>query len=448
MQRLASPDDIVQFLANREGRQAEARIATIRVIVLALALFAYMPIRAVIEQFRFDPSFWFDLGVYTGGMVGAGAIALLLRTRLSHQSIGFAAVLLDYGILAASLTAHGLFNMVTAAGQSSAIFDLTLTFAFVFNLLNAIRMNRRIVFLSSFGNLALVTEAFWIDWQFHQQPVNPALAVLFAILTIASTLGAYFMVHRTRSLIGEAANLEQEASRVKSVLSRYVSEQVAETLLGNDVNLGAGRRQRVTLMFTDVRGFTHMSERMLPEEVVQLLNAYFSRMVEALFAHDGMLDKYIGDGMMAVFGAPVPCTDHAKKAVRASLQMRRELAAFNEERVAAGLFPIKIGIGIHTGECVIGSIGSERRLDYTAIGDAVNTASRIEGLTKDHGVDILISAETFADVKDIVRARHLPEVELRGKLSRQDLYIVEGLVEEAPSRDMRQASGTTPLAPT
>lgn len=446
MRRLSGPDDIVKFLANREGRQAEARIAMIRTVVLVLALVVYMPIRAVFSQFQLDASFWFDLGIFGLGMGGAGAIALLLRMRLPHQRIGFAAVLLDYGILAATMTAHALCNMVTAAGQSTAIFDLTLTFAFVFNLLNAIRLSRGMVYLSSFCNLALVAGAFCLDWQFHQQPLNAALVVLFAILTIASTLGGFFMVQRTRALIGEAAKLEQEAAHVKGVLSRYVSEQVAETILGKDFNLGVGRRQRVTLMFTDIRGFTHMSERMLPEEVVQLLNSYFSRMVETLFANDGMLDKYIGDGMMAIFGAPVPSKDHAEKAVRAALQMRHELKAFNEERVAAGHSPIKIGIGIHTGECVIGNIGSERRLDYTAIGDAVNTASRIEGLTKEHGADILISAETYAELKDLVRVRHLPEVELRGKLSRQDLYIVEGLVSEAKTPENRQSSGTNPLS--
>ncbi len=225
----------------------------------------------------------------------------------------------------------------------------------------------------------------------------------------------------------EVDRTDAEAERARTVLSRYVSSQVAETVLHEHFDIRDGRRQEVTLMFTDIRGFTKMSETMAPEEVVSLLNAYFSRMVRSVFEFDGMLDKYIGDGMMVVFGAPLPRADHAWRAVQAAVLMREELALFNAERSAAGQSPLKIGIGLHSGECVVGNIGADQRLDFTAIGDTVNTASRIEGLTKDHGVDILISATTYAHVRDRVAARAIPGVTIRGKERPLDLYTLEGL---------------------
>jgi adenylate cyclase len=224
------------------------------------------------------------------------------------------------------------------------------------------------------------------------------------------------------------------------VLSRYISRPVAETVLREQdaaVPLGMGRRQRVTVMFTDIRGFTSMSERLPPEEVVAFLNAYFSRMVGAVFRYDGMLDKYIGDGMMAVFGAPIVHEDHALRAVKAAVRMRRELLVLNAELKARGKPPVAIGIGLHTGECVIGNIGTEQRLDYTAIGDTVNTASRVEGLTKEHGVDILLSADTLAEVRTRVLARPVPGVSLRGRSTPLDLYVLEKLrfEEQQPQGD-------------
>ncbi len=234
----------------------------------------------------------------------------------------------------------------------------------------------------------------------------------------------------------ELERSDAQAERARTALSRYVSQQVADTVLQEHFAFGDGKRQDVTLMFTDIRGFTRMSENMPPEEVVSLLNAYFTRMVRATFEFDGMLDKYIGDGMMVVFGAPVPRADHAWRAVQAALRMREELAEFNAERAAAGLPALKIGIGLHSGPCVVGNIGSELRLDFTAIGDTVNTASRVESLTKDHGADILISSTTYEHVKDRVVTRPIPGVAIRGREQALDLFALEAarlVASEKPS---------------
>jgi class 3 adenylate cyclase len=223
----------------------------------------------------------------------------------------------------------------------------------------------------------------------------------------------------------ELDRADADASRARTALSRYVSAQVADTVLQEHFDFAEGRRQEVTLLFSDIRGFTQMSETMPPEEVVTLLNGYFERMVRAVFAHDGMLDKFIGDGMMVVFGAPIPRADHAWRATKAALAMREELALLNAARAADGQDPLKIGIGLHTGEVVIGNIGSELRLDFTAIGDTVNTASRIESLTKEHAADILLSDATYQLVRDRVRVRAIPGVAIRGRDQALDLYALD-----------------------
>ncbi len=175
--------------------------------------------------------------------------------------------------------------------------------------------------------------------------------------------------------------------------SRFMPEYVVKQLLENpdSFKLG-GINQTVTVMFADIRGFTAFSETEKPENVVGLLNRYFSAMSEIIFAHGGTLDKYIGDGLMAIFGAPTATPEDAENAVKTAVAMQKRLTTLNRELESEGLRPIKIGIGLHTGEATIGYIGSEQRSEYTAIGDTVNLASRLESNTR--GGQILISEAT------------------------------------------------------
>jgi adenylate cyclase len=161
-----------------------------------------------------------------------------------------------------------------------------------------------------------------------------------------------------------------------------------------------------------------------------LLNEYFTEMVDEVIKEDGVVDKYIGDAIMAVFGAPVAKPDTAIHAVRAAIGMRKALAALNEKLVARGMKAIATGIGIHTGQLVAGNIGSEKRMEYTVIGDAVNLASRLEGATKELGVAVLISQETYDLVKDHVEARPVKEITVKGREQPVMTYEVLGLAGE------------------
>jgi class 3 adenylate cyclase len=214
----------------------------------------------------------------------------------------------------------------------------------------------------------------------------------------------------------------RERDHVKEVFGRYIATQVSDKVLSG-VNL-AGESRVVSILFSDIRNFTGMSEGMTPQQVVSFLNAYFSEMVDAVFEQGGVLDKFIGDGLMATFGSLDEQPDHPRRAVRTALRMKALLAKINGERAVAGKPPISIGIGIHTDEVIVGNIGSTKRLEYTVIGDGVNAASRVQTLNKEFGTTILITETTYDAVKDEFECRLMPEHTLRGKTKALRFYEV------------------------
>lgn len=429
---------IIKRLLDEESRLAERRISVIRLSLLAIGLCVLMPIKVLIYGLSGDGLVVLEFAVLAVGVILAGLIAWGLRRNASWRRLAGLGLLVDFGVLGALIAEQAHVGYVPEVGLSVENYKLLLPIAYIMNVLSGLRLSRRLALLSGLGCLGLVVEARVLDLVVNHSPTYLFTDVLLSAMAIATTGAAFFVIAKTKSLLLRASHMETEALRVRDVLSRYVSETVADEVLEHGLGYGAGQRRRVSILFSDIRGFTRMSEGMPPEEVVALLNAYFSRMVQAVHAHDGMLDKYIGDGMMVVFGAPIVREDHALQAVQAALRMRSELVALNAELVPMGYAPLQIGIGIHTGECVIGSIGCEQRLDYTAIGDTVNTASRIESLTKDHGVDILISAETYADLMGEVAVRPLPGVAIRGKTATLDLFIVEDAIRKVPQATTRR----------
>jgi class 3 adenylate cyclase/sugar lactone lactonase YvrE len=214
-----------------------------------------------------------------------------------------------------------------------------------------------------------------------------------------------------------------EKEKIRSIMNKVVSKEVAHELLKNKVELG-GAERRASILFTDIRGFTTIAEAMEPAELVTMLNEYFSRMSPLVDKEGGVIDKYIGDAIMAIFGAPLEFPDDAIRAVRAGTAMLKELEVFNTERTARQLPAIHIGVGINSGTVVAGNIGSEDRLNYTIIGDAVNLASRLEGLTKYYGVGMIISEEVAGQIGDEYLLRQLDIVRVKGKKGSSRLFEV------------------------
>jgi adenylate cyclase len=217
----------------------------------------------------------------------------------------------------------------------------------------------------------------------------------------------------------------REKRRVKRLFSRYVSKDVYQRLLASPHELGlGGERREMTVLFSDMRGFTTLSERGEAEDLVRQLNQYFTRMVEVVFAHRGTVDKFVGDMIMALYGAPLDDPDHADHAVQTALKMVEELQDLNRRWAVEGRAALDIGIGINTGEMIAGNIGSDTIMSYTVIGDNVNLGARLESLNKDYGTRILISDATRRQLKGHYDVRALGEVTVKGKTRPVAVYEV------------------------
>lgn len=232
--------------------------------------------------------------------------------------------------------------------------------------------------------------------------------VIFPALSLAIS---YLSSEAYRNVV-----VEKKSRYLRKAFSTYVSSQLVCEILKDPARLKLGGEKRVvTVLFSDIRGFTGLSERLSPEELVKLLNEYLNPMTGIVLDEEGMLDKYIGDAIMAVFNAPLAIPDHPRRACAAALRMASRLSGLNEDWGRLGYPGIEIGIGINTGEAVVGNMGAELRFDYTAIGDTVNLASRIEGMTKLYGAGIMISEHTHSYVKDDFLLREIDLVRVKGR---------------------------------
>lgn len=222
--------------------------------------------------------------------------------------------------------------------------------------------------------------------------VDFAITYGLDVMSVSATLvGLMAMCAPAAVSLGEQI---VQRERLRNALSSYVAPHVSAEILEEGLHLGGVTRD-VSVMFADIRGFTEMSNRMAPEELVTLLNRYFAAMAAAIFRHGGMLNKTIGDGLLAVFGAPQALENHALAALRAACDMQRALDDVNADWAARGLDPVRMGIGIHTGEVVIGNMGTQDHVDYTVIGDVVNVAAHVEQHTKKVRRTILLTHTTY-----------------------------------------------------
>ena len=210
----------------------------------------------------------------------------------------------------------------------------------------------------------------------------------------------------------------------KEMIRRFATSEVADDLQQSGFALG-GRRVTATVMFSDIRGFTSLVESQPPEETIELLNTYYTLMFEAISAHGGVVNQMIGDGLMAIFGAPLPVPEPPLAAVRAALDMVEMIELFNVERTALGKAAIRIGIGIASGEVVAGYTGTQNRATYTCIGDTVNLAARLEAHTKEAGRGILVDADTQAALAGRVPTEPMGEVQFKGKAAAVPVFAAK-----------------------
>lgn len=262
-----------------------------------------------------------------------------------------------------------------------------------------------------------IGEGLLID-DIYYTTIFTALNGVFAAV-IASNSRKLILQSATESLARE--RLEQHRDR----LAKYFSKDVVDLVLNNPESIGqGGQRMTATVLFADIRNFTQLSTVMQPEQVVELLNRYFSTMVDIVFKNGGTLDKFLGDGLMALFGVPYAIEKPEERAVRTALEMLEALQTMNRELEAKGVLRLDIGVGINAGPVVAGNIGSSQRHEYTVIGDTVNLAARLEALNKETRTQILVSASVYEAIRDTFRTRQLGPLRIRGKPEPLEVYAV------------------------
>jgi len=217
---------------------------------------------------------------------------------------------------------------------------------------------------------------------------------------------------------------KKDEERMRATMSRYLGPELVETLIESGQEVMGTSNHETTVLFSDIRSFITFSEELGAQETINMLNEYFTEMVRCIKGEKGMLDKFIGDAIMAVFGAPLPLEDHADCGVRAAISMVNSLSQLNVERQANGKKQIKMGIGLNSSPVIAGNIGSSDRMDYTVIGDGVNLAARLEGATKFYGAQILISEYTYKSLKGDYLIRELDRITLKGKTKPRRIYEV------------------------
>lgn len=247
--------------------------------------------------------------------------------------------------------------------------------------------------------------------------VNIATPIVMSIITmILAYIHQYVIEAKTKE-------------KVEDAMGKFMSEDVMKNVIKNIDNLGlGGKKAIVTVLFSDIRGFTSMSEKMSAQEVSELLNEYFSEMEPIVTKHNGIINKFIGDAVMAVFGEPIQDEQHPINAVKCGYEMLKKVENLNEKWSKEGKPTIQIGVGINTGEVFVGNIGSEKRMEYTVIGDTVNLASRLESYNKTYKTHILISSTTYEATKNSIDVNKISDVEIRGKAEKMDIYEVKNLI--------------------
>ncbi|OHD11562.1 MAG: hypothetical protein A2086_09145 [Spirochaetes bacterium GWD1_27_9] len=323
-----------------------------------------------------------------------------------------------------------IYQIVHIMGDNNSyIWMFCLMFGLVSSLLLIISIFRYSLFATLFNGILLIS-TFIIMYSlfipggsittilFNNGQYNIKTAItLWSILTF-TPLCAILSGNIRRMLL---INKRQER------LSRFLPESIASDIISgkSKIELG-GTKRTVTILFSDIRNFTALSENWEPEKVINLLNLYYENMIQSVFEHHGILDKLMGDGIMAIFDSAVSSVDnHAENSVQCALNMIERLTVINEEIGYLGIAPLRIGIGIHTGDAVLGYLGSNKRMDYTAIGDTVNTASRLENLTKKFNVPLIISRQTQELIDPSLQTKDLGTTEIRGKTKLLNICTVQ-----------------------
>jgi len=392
-----------------EGARAERRIARVRILVFALLFIADLALILGGVDYS-QGALVFTLSQDVLSLLIAFALALALQRRVPGWS-RYAVLTLDTVWLAVTLTAMHRAGMVDP-GRLSALAALG---GGLLTCVSAMRFSTGATALAGAQAVALSLAAGRLLGAPAEHMIYDAL--ILAVITAVCV----WLSRRQRA----ALDLLATRRRLARFLPQQLVDQIATGAL--DARLG-GRAANVSVLFTDIAGFSTMAERAEPQEVVAMLNQYLTAVVQVVFEQGGTLDKFVGDEVMAIFGAPVERGDDARRAVACALGIRAALRALNQERAEAGLGALRAGVGVHTGQVVAGNIGSPDRMEYTVIGDTVNVAARVEGLTRQLGADVLVTRATAEAAGEGFAFEPLGELPVKGRSEAVEVFsVADGL---------------------
>ncbi len=427
----------------KNGREVANRIRYVFFLLIGIATIAVTTSDAsVLMNFAL-------LGVYLLTTVAHTVVLMRSESRVAQELMQIAALIMDYGVFLFALIFYTEINSPDNYGF--AIKNPIFYYFFMPLALSILQFRARPVLI---GLFVIASIYIWLvikillsdvphtqNWT--EYTLGPAVIVsdlLTGRITVIIGMGLVFLysIYRAIYMVQRIASVEAQ----KTSLARYFSPEVVDEITSAPEVLRKGGRQPVTVLFTDIRGFTAMSEGMDAEALADFLSEFRARMSAAIFENGGTLDKFIGDAIMATFGTPRPHPEpgqDARNALAAARGMLAALAEFNAVREARGEGAVKIGIGLHTGDVFAGNVGSEERLEFTVIGDAVNTASRIESLCKKVNATLLISEQVYEAAGRPADAEQLPRVRVKGKEDALQVYRIAKLEPERPDRWRRKS---------
>lgn len=410
--------EILSGFLLRTATQGERSVAGLRGAIGAMGLINLLLIADGAQQIQ-DGSIKHGLMllILIATTLSTPAFLYALRRGAAPRAALYASVSLDALIILTILLCSAIWPDPSYTGlihlPHFAMFALALA-------ASGLRLSRSAILLSAGLNCGGFLGLALLDIRINPvaREIRPDDYGAFCLLITGALLMAVAVQRRSRSLVLEGAAAALQADRARQRLGVYVSHPVAEAALATDDLSPGGERRTVAVLFSDLRSFTRYGEQIPPERLIRELNAYLEAMIAEVSAEGGVVDKYMGDAIMVVFGIPKPLPDDPARAVRTALRMQVALDRHNADRARLGLPPLRQGIGVHYGEAVAGNVGTHDRLQYTVIGDVVNTASRLEHATKELGIPVLLSDEVVAAARPVLGPLALapvPPIPVRGR---------------------------------